>query len=241
MLIIWRRTYFGDKVRVTFCFGGSILAPEEPDVGCIREVAQTLRALKSQRHEILVVTGGGGPSRKYIAVARKLKASSTLCDIIGIDVTRLNARLLIAALGNLAEQKPLTTFEEAIRVMLRDKVPVMGGIMPGQTTDAVAAMLANSSKSKLLIFFTDVGGVYTADPKLDPKAKKFKVMTGEELMKLVAVKKLKPGANVIVDPVSAKLIQRTGIQTLVLGKHEIKRLPEILRGAEHSGTTIVPR
>jgi len=44
----------------------------------------------------------------------------------------------------------------------------------------------------------------------------------------------------VIDPVGAKLIQRTGIRTLVLGKHEIKRLPEILRGAKHSGTTIVP-
>ncbi len=226
-------------MRVTFCFGGSILAPDKPDVGCIREVAQTLRTLKSQMHEILVVTGGGGPSRKYIEVARKFKASSTFCDIIGINFTRLNARLLIAALGDLAEQEPITTFEAAIRVMLRDKVPVMGGTMSGQTTDAVAAMLASSSKSKLLIFLTDVDGVYTADPKIDPKAKKFKVMTGDELMKLVSVKKMKPGINMIIDPVSAKLIQRTGIRTLVLGKHEIKRLPEILRGAEHSGTTIV--
>jgi len=216
------------------------LAPGEPDVGCIREVAQTLRELKSQKHEILVVTGGGGPSRKYIEVAQKLKASSTFCDIIGIDITRLNARLLIAALGDLAEEKPLTTFEEAIRAMFRGKVPVMGGVTPGQTTDAVAAMLAHSSKSELLIFLTDVDGVYTADPKLDPKAKKFELMTGEELMKLVSVKKMEPGVKIIIDPVGAKLIQRMGIRTLVLGKHEIKRLPDILRGAKHSGTTIVP-
>jgi uridylate kinase len=227
-------------MRVTLCFGGSVLVPEELDVGCIREIAQTLRTLKSRGHEILVVTGGGRPSRKYIEAARKLKASSTYCDLIGIDVTRLNARLLIAALGDLAEQEPLTTFEAAIRAMLKNKVPVMGGIMPGQTTDAVAAMLASSSKSELLVFFSDVDGVYTTDPKLDPRAKKLEVMTVQKLMKLVTIRKMEPGINMIIDPVGAKLIQRTGIRTLVLGKHEIKRLPEILRGAKHSGTTIVP-
>lgn len=226
-------------MRVTLCFGGSILAPEELDVDCIREIAQTLRVLKSQKHEILVVTGGGRPSRKYIEAARKLKALSTYCDLLGIDVTRLNARLLITALGDLAEREPLTTFEAAIRVMLKGKVPVMGGIMPGQTTDAVAAMLASSSKSELLVFFTDVGGVYTTDPKLDPRAEKLELMTVQKLMKLVSVKKMEPGISMVIDPVGAKLIQRTGIRTLVLGKHEIKRLPEILRGAKHSGTTIV--
>ncbi len=225
---------------MTLCFGGSILAPDEPDVACIREIAQALRALKSRKHEILVVTGGGRPSRKYIQAARKLKASSTHCDLIGIDVTRLNARLLIAALGDLAEREPFTTFEAAIRAMLKGKVPVMGGTMPGQTTDAVAAMLASSSKSKLLVFFMDVDGVYTADPKLDPRAKKLETMTVQNLMKLVAVKKMEPGVSIVIDPVAAKLIQRTGIRTLVLGRHEVKRLQEILRGAKHSGTTIVP-
>ena len=207
---------------------------------CIRAVAQMLRALKSQKHEVLVVTGGGRPSRKYIEAARKLKASSTYCDIMGIDVTRLNARLMIAALGDLAEREPLATFEAAIRVTLKGKVPVMGGVTPGQTTDAVAAMLASSSKSELLVFFTDVGGVYTADPKLNPRAKKLEVITVRELMRLVAVKKMKPGISMVIDPVGAKLIQRTGIRTLVLGRRDIKRLPEILRGAKHSGTTIVP-
>ncbi len=207
---------------------------------CIRAVAQMLRALKSQKHEVLVVTGGGRPSRKYIEAARKLKASNTYCDIMGIDVTRLNARLMIAALGDLAEREPLATFEAAIRVTLKGKVPVMGGVTPGQTTDAVAAMLASSSKSELLVFFTDVGGVYTADPKLNPRAKKLEVITVRELMRLVAVKKMKPGISMVIDPVGAKLIQRTGIRTLVLGRRDIKRLPEILRGAKHSGTTIVP-
>lgn len=226
---------------MTLCFGGSILAPNEPDIDLIREVAQTLRMLKSQKHEVLVVVGGGGPSRKYIKAARELKASSAYCDAVGIEVTRLNVRLLIAALGDLAEQEPIATFEEAIRAILRGKVPVMGGIKPGQTTGAVAAMLANTSKSELLVFFTDVDGIYTADPKLDPKAKKFDVMTVHQLMSLVGGQKIEPGMKAIIDPIGVRLIERGRIRTFVLGKREIKRLPHILNGAKHSGTVIVPR
>jgi uridylate kinase len=44
----------------------------------------------------------------------------------------------------------------------------------------------------------------------------------------------------IIDPVAAKLIERSKFKTLVMGVHEIKRLPKILEGADHSGTTIVP-
>lgn len=225
---------------MTLCFGGSILAPDEPDIALIREVAQTLRMLKSRKHEVLVVVGGGGPSRKYIEAARALKAPSASCDTIGIGVTHLNARLLIAALGDFAEGEPITTFGEAIKVMLRGKVPVMGGIKPGQTTGAVAAMLANTSKSELLVFFTDVDGIYTADPKLDPKAKKFEMIKARQLVSLAGGQKIEPGMRAIIDPVGVRLIERGRIRTLVLGKREIKRLQHILNGAKHSGTLILP-
>lgn len=227
-------------MRATLCLGGSILAPQKPDIGCINEIAQTVRTLKSQKHDILIVAGGGGPAREYIAAAKKLGASSVDLDKIGIDITRLHARMLISALGNIAESNPVTTIEAAARIAFKNKVPVMGGTTPGQTTDAVAAMLAKASGSELLIFFSDVEGVYTADPKLDPAAKKIERMTSRELVERFASAKPEPGIKTIIDPVAAKLIERSKIKTLVVGVHEIKRLPEILRGANHSGTAIVP-
>ena len=228
-------------MRVTICFGGSIIAPDQPDLECVREIAGALRELKARKHDILAVVGGGRTSRAYIDVARKLKASDQYCDVIGIDTTRLNARLLIAALGELAEPNPATTFETAIRVMLRGKIPVMGGMTPGQTTDAVAAMLASSSRSEMLAYFTDVDGVYTSDPKLNPNARKFETMTVQQLMGLVSGVKMEPGVKVIIDPIAARIIERSRIRTLVLGRKEIKRLPEIIAGGSHSGTTILPR
>lgn len=227
-------------MRITLCFGGSILAPEKPDADLIREIAQTLRTLRSKKHDILVVTGGGEPAREYIQATRKFGVPSAHLDKIGIDVTRLHARMLISALGDLATADPPTTIEGAVRVAFKNKVPVMGGTAPGQTTDTVAAMLAKASGSELLIFFSDVGAVYTADPKVDPKAKKIEEMTSRELFELFAGRKAEPGMKMIIDPVAAKLIERFKIKTLVVGKHEIKRLSEIIRGAKHSGTTITP-
>ena len=113
----------------------------------------------------------------------------------------------------------------------------MGGVSPGQTTDAVAAHLARVSRSELLLFFTNVDGVYTADPKLEPNAKKIDRMTANDLARIVGSEEVKPGMK-IMDPVAVKLLQRSNIEALVMGKHEIKRLPEILNGAKHSGTTI---
>lgn len=228
-------------MKVTVCLGGSIIAPDKPDIECIRESAEALRELRAHKHDSLVVVGGGRTSRVYIDVARKLKASDPYCDVIGIDTTRLNARLLIAALGELTEPNPAATFEAANRLALRGKIPVMGGTTSGQTTKTVAAMLASSSRSELLVFFTDVGGVYTADPKKDPSARKFETMTVQQLVGLVSGVRMEPGIKVVVDPVAAKIIERSRILTLVLGRKEIKRLPEIVAGGSHSGTTITPR
>jgi len=226
-------------MRITICFGGAILAPGNPDAACIQEIVKTIRKLRAQKHEILVVVGGGELARAYINAARELNVSNILQDNIGIAATRLNAQLLISALGDLAEPSPVTIFEKAVRAMLKDKVPVMGGTTPGQTTDAVAAMLAQSSKSEILVVFTNVDGVYTADPKVDSKAKKIDKMTADELAKIVGVEEVTPGMKTIMDPVAVKLLQRSNIETLVMGKHEIKRLPEILNGAKHTGTTIM--
>ena len=217
------------------------MVPGQPDVDTIRTSANVLRDLKRKGHELLVVVGGGKVARMYIDVACEFKATNAYCDTIGVDVTRLNARLLITALGEVAEQNPITTFEAAARAMLRGKIPVMGGTVPGHTTDAVAAELADSSKSDLLIFFTNIDGVYTADPKVNPRARKIDTMDSRQLLELFGSVRMEPGVLVVIDPVGAKIIDRSNIKTLVLGKHEIPRLQKILEGAEHSGTTIMPR
>lgn len=227
-------------MRVTICVGGSILAPDGPDVECISGLARALYKLRLDKHEVLVVTGGGGIARRYIEAGKRLNLPSSKLDMLGIDVTRLNARMLILALGDLASPEPVKTFEDAIHASLKNKIPVMGGTMPGQTTDAVAAMLAKASVSDLLIFISDVDGIYTADPKKDPSAKKIERMTSRELAAQFGWVKGEPGMKTPVDPVAAKIIERLKVRTIFIGKEEIGRLREIVRGEPHSGTTIVP-
>ncbi len=227
-------------MKVTINFGGSILNPDEIDVEVIKTISKTLKQLKKEGHEILVVTGGGRTARRYIQAGKELGISHKDLDIIGIAVTRLNAQLLISSLGEIAEEKPTENFEKANRSTFKNKIPVMGGTKPGHTTDAVAAKLAETSDSKMLIFFTDVDGVYTADPKKNKKAEKIDKMTTAELSDLMKKMKFEPGMTTIIDPMATRIIQGAKIKSLVLGKNEIERLPEIMDGAAHSGTLILP-
>ena len=51
----------------------------------------------SDKSQPVVVTGGGEIARRYINIARNLGSDEANLDIIGIEVSRLNAKLLIVA------------------------------------------------------------------------------------------------------------------------------------------------
>jgi len=51
-------------------------------------------------------------------------------------------------------------------------------------SDTTAASLAAALKAEKCEIFTDVDGVYTADPNSDPKAKKLETITYDEMLKL---------------------------------------------------------
>ncbi|MBS3815488.1 MAG: UMP kinase [Hadesarchaea archaeon] len=227
-------------MRITICFGGSILVKKEPRVEVLKEIRETLNDLKEDEHDILVVTGGGKVSRSYIKIGKEMGVSNKILDEIGIQATRLNAQLLIGVLGDLASLNPKESFESAVQEVLRGKIPVMGGTVPGHTTDAVSAELADNSNSDMLVFFTNVDGVYTANPKTDENAKKIDSMSAKELLDLAKKEKFSPGMSAIIDPLAAEILQKSKIKALVLGEGEIERLPEILKGSEHSGTTVLP-
>ncbi len=226
-------------MRITLNFGGSVLSPEWPDLESFRLAAGAVRELVERRHQVLVVVGGGEPARRYIGVGEELGGSEVLLHELGIEVTRLNARLLAMALGELSEPSPPATFREALQLMLRGKVPVMGGTVPGHTTDAVAAMGAKATGSSALLFVTDVGGIYSADPKVDPTARKLDRIGAGELMKLVGTR-VTPGMRTVLDPVAVKLLHQLRIRTVVIGRGEIPRIPLIVEGGEHGGTEILP-
>lgn len=225
---------------MTICVGGSVLAPNGPDGKFAKKLAEVLRRLKEEGHEISLVVGGGGPARMYIEEGRRLLLPSTKLDELGIQITRMNARFLALVVGEICEQKPIETVEEATIVLASGKIPIMGGTTPGQTTDAVAATLASSVGSELLIFISNVDGIYDKDPKLFPDAQKIKVMKTADLVNLFGKIKFSPGMNVVIDPVAAKLIHLHRLKCVVLGKEEIERLPDILAGKPHSGTVIEP-
>ena len=226
-------------MNVVVSIGGSVLAP---DLGSERvaEHAAVIEALVAEGCTVGVVVGGGGVAREYIGAARELGANEIQLDEIGIDVTRLNARLLIAALGEGASASAAETYEDAGEAMKRGDVAVMGGVAPGQTTDAVSAALAEYTDSDLLVYATSVPGVFSADPNEDADARKLRELSPNELVEVIAGIEMNAGSSAPVDILAAKLIERSGMRTIVLDGTEPERIGEAVRYGEHDGTDIVP-
>jgi uridylate kinase len=226
-------------MRVVISVGGSVLAPEL-DPRRVEGHAAAVETLAREGCEIGAVVGGGGVAREYIGAARDLGANEVQLDQIGIDVTRINARLLIAALGDRVDPTPAHDYDEAGDAIRRGDITVMGGVMPGQTTDAVAAALAEYVNADLLVYATSVDGVYSADPTAHADAEKYEELTPTELVDIIAPMSRDAGSSAPVDLLAAKLIERSGMRTIVLDGSDPERVESAVLRGEHEGTDIIP-
>lgn len=222
---------------VVLSVGGSVLVPGEDDAAYIDRLARLLIDLLPT-HKTFVVTGGGRPARYYIETGRSLGLAERDLDRLGIDVTRLNARLLIGALGRHAYPFPVKTNEEAKAASEGYPIVVMGGTFAGQTTDAVAADLARAVRADLLVNATAVDGVYTADPAKDPKATRLERLRYDDLLELVRGTHVRAGPTHVFDPRAARLVADHRIPVYVVHGRDLPNLRAALEGKPFQGTRI---
>ena len=226
-------------MKAVVSVGGSVLAPDlEPDR--VAAYADVIRSLEGAGHDLAAVVGGGPTAREYIGTARDLGANEIELDQLGIAVTRLNGRLLTAALDELAAPAPSEDYDAGRAAMRRGEVPVLGGVVAAQTTDAVAAAFAEYVNADLLVYATSVPGVYDDDPNEDEDASRYEELTADELVDIVVDMEMDAGSNAPVDLLAAKVIQRSGIETLVLDGTDPDRVREAIESDGVDGTTIVP-
>lgn len=225
----------GDKMRIVVTIGGSIIISGY-DYKMFKGYADVLKQIKAD-NDIFVVVGGGKTARDYINIARELGASEALCDDIGIQVTRLNAKILIMALENDAYPSVPKDFNEALKFSTSDKIIVMGGTEPAHSTDAVGSILAEFIKADLLINATSVDGLYDKDPNKYNDARMFEKITPAEMMDLFNKKDIKAGTYEFFDVTAIQIINRSKIRTVIVNGNHPENLIRAIKG-EKIGTMI---
>lgn len=217
--------------------GGSVLVPGKDDAGYISRLAKLLAKL-SEKRKLFVVTGGGKTSRYYIDTGRELGMPEDQLDELGIQATRLNARLLAGALRGLSNAIPPETVEGAASIEPRHGIVIMGGTSPGWTTDFVAALLAQAVGAERLVNATSVDGIYTADPKKDKKAKRLDKATYDQLIELSGEGHAMAGPTIVFDPVAARLIAKARIPLCVVDGRDLEALGNSIEGKPFHGTRV---
>ena len=227
----------GDDLKVVVKLGGFVF-PSDLDPKAIRSYADTLGRVSEGGHRLIVIAGGGGDARKYIRVARGLGASEYVCDLLGIEVSRLNARLLSSALGELAYPElptSLSLLREAFEI---GKIVVAGGMQPAQSTNAVAALSAEAIGADLLVNATNVDGVYTSDPKKDPSARRLEAIETKDLLRLVLNGRMEAGTYELFDPVAIRIVERSDVKTRILDGRTPENIEKAV-GGEPIGTLVI--
>ena len=227
-------------MRAVLKIGGSLLYDKDGQVRIdrLREYADSIKSLVNTGHSMVVVVGGGKPARIFISAARELGASEAQCDWLGIKLARNNAELLCAALGDLAYPKIIDDFDELeVAINLGGKVVLLGGMAPGQSTNAVAAASAELIDADMLFNATNVDGVYDRNPE-EKGAKKLDSIDVAQLRTILSSEGTRAGEYNLFDLVAIGIVERSKIPTVIFNGTNPENLIKAIN-KEKIGTKIV--
>jgi len=185
----------------------------------------------------VLVAGGGKIARYFINHARSSGADESTLDELGIEISRLNAKLLIYALKGNAYPHPPTNLTEVKQAVDSGLIVVTGGLHPGQSTNGTAALIAEKINAAEFLNATDVDGIYDSDPNKNKKAKQFKRIELKDLRSLLVHEDSMAGGYDLMDIVALKVIERSKIKTKII-KSDIKTIEKAIKGLP-IGTEII--
>jgi uridylate kinase len=223
---------------VVVSVGGSVLVTGTGDTRYLQGLSALLREC-GRTLSLAVTTGGGRTAREYIGLGRALGLTEVELDEIGIEVTRLHARLLAGAIGGPTPERVPTSIREAVHELHRASPVILGGTEPGHTTDGVAALLAVRLRAVRVVNATDVDGVYDQDPRTHPDAERLESLSWGDFRALVHRSTTgAAGQNFLFDRLGADLLARSGIPLCIVGGRDLSNLGSAIRGRPFDGSRI---
>lgn len=159
------------------------------DPAVVQSIAQEIKDIVADGVETAIVVGGGNIFRGVKGAAAGMDRATA--DYIGMIATVMNAMTLQDALEqNGVPTRVLSAIEmqevaepyirrRAIRHLEKGRVVIFGAGSgnPFFTTDTTAALRAAEINAEVVFKATKVDGVYDADPRTHPNAKRYKSLT----------------------------------------------------------------
>jgi len=214
-----------------------VAVPDGIDIDFLKQFSAFVRRFVKKGYKFVIVIGGGRVCRIYQDAASKISPLVTDLDKdwIGIATTQLNAHLLRAIFGDIAELEIIRDYNDLKN--LRRPVVIGCGILPGHSTDYDTTLAAINLGANYFINAGKPDHVYDSDPNMNKSAKKFTKLTWKEYRNIIP-KKWSPGLNSPIDPIAARLCEKKDIKAIVLYGRDLKNLARAIEGKKFSGTTI---
>ena len=229
--------------RVVIKLSGEYLAGQQSfglDQPTVDRIADDLIAARQLGTEIAVVVGGGNMVRGVQVSSHGV--SRTTGDTMGMLATMMNCLALEAAIERkgtsartlsafvMPEISELFTRAAAHKYLAEGRIVLLGGGTgnPFFTTDTTAVLRAAEIGAEAVLKATNVDGVYSADPKKDPTAKRFDRLTHSQAIE---------GGYKVMDATAFALARETSLPIIVFSIAEPGSIGAILRGTGH-GTVV---
>jgi len=220
---------------VVVSIGGSVVLSQEADVLFLKNLTALFKKI-SDYYKLFVIVGGGTIARRYIQLGRDLGFDEDTLDLIGIDVTRVNARIITNLLAISNKEVPHTTSDA---LSLDSPIVVMGGTDPRHSTDLVGAELAEKTHAVRFVNATNVDGIYDKDPNTYKDAKQLKEVSINQLIAQYGTTWKAAGKNIFMDEPALEIIKRAKIPTFIVNGKRLDQLEKALTGQSFDGTKIL--
>jgi len=222
--------------RVLLKVSGEVLMGDAPfgiDMATLDAVAQDIAMVVAAGFELCLVVGGGNIFRGVSMAGRGMERASA--DYMGMLATVMNSLAVQSALEKLGVNTrvqsaiPMDAVCEpyirrrALRHLEKGRVVIFAAGLgaPFFTTDTPAALRAAEMGCDALLKGTSVDGVYTADPKKDPAAKRLERLTYQDVL----ARDLR-----FMDASAISLMRDNAIPILVFSIRERGNLLKVLTG-----------
>lgn len=221
---------------VVISLGGSLVNPGTPDR---QYVSSLIRILRSTKYKFGIVVGGGRLARQWADAARKKGASEFEADEAAIEATKKNAQFVIDIIKKDVNRTVCQTFESARGASKKHRFVVMGGTIPGITTDSDAVLLAECLGAKRVLNLSNIDGIYSDNPVRNHDAKKFRKMGYAQLIDLAGKNDMrKAGTHFVFDFLACKLIARSKIDAHFVHGKNMLDVRKAIEGRPHGGTVV---
>ncbi len=223
--------------RILLKLSGEVLANRETgeciDPKNLAFMAERVKKIHSLGVEVGIVLGGGNIFRGLAGAGKGVNRVTG--DSMGMLATIINGLAMMNALESIGvPTRVMTSIEmpklaepfiqrKALRHFEKGRVCIFAGGTgnPYFSTDSAAALRASEIGADALLKATKVDGIYTADPKKDPKAKKYGSLKYETALE----KRLK-----VMDSAAFALCMDNGIPIVVFDFFDGDALERVVRG-----------